>query len=252
MEDEWVNSKVELSVGGTPLEMNFRVPAKPLQLRRMLPVFRKMSDTFNDIGIAALESNGKAISCTAGCAACCRQLVPVSEAEAFNLRILVDNMPEPRRSEILSRFAAGIEKFNKISFFERLEKASETDDHEYSAAVREYFGQQIACPFLEDEMCSIHPSRPIACREYLVTSPAENCSSADGDDIENVEYMFKVKDTLISVSRNRLKPELPYVPLIRLMEWTETKDDDSTERKGDEWIETFFSELMDVSKVPHP
>ena len=39
----------------------------------------------------------------------------------------------------------------------------------------EYFKHGIACPFLEDESCSIHPDRPMACREYLVSSPAENC-----------------------------------------------------------------------------
>jgi Fe-S-cluster containining protein len=32
------------------------------------------------------------------------------------------------------------------------------------------------CPFLEDESCSIHPDRPLVCREYLVTSPAELCA----------------------------------------------------------------------------
>ena len=32
------------------------------------------------------------------------------------------------------------------------------------------------CPFLEEESCSIHPDRPLVCREYLVTSPAELCA----------------------------------------------------------------------------
>ena len=249
MEDEWVSGKVELSMDGTPFEMTFRVPAKKLKLRRMLPVFQKMSDTFNNIGIASLDANGKSISCRAGCGACCRQLVPLSEAEAFDLRALVDDMPEPRRSEIRGRFADGMEKLDRISFFERLESIAETDDAEYSAMIREYFTQQIACPFLEDECCSIHKSRPVACREYLVTSPAEHCSSATGEGIENVEYLFKVKDTLITIARNRLKPELPYVPLIRLMEWTEAKADDSLERKGMEWMEMFFSKLVDVSQM---
>jgi hypothetical protein len=33
-----------------------------------------------------------------------------------------------------------------------------------------YFLQGVACPFLEAESCGIHPDRPLACREYLVTS----------------------------------------------------------------------------------
>src|SRR5687768_6374056 len=159
MENEWVSAKAELSIGGEPFEIGFTVPAKPVKLRRMLPVFQQMSDTFNEIAAAGLEAQGKSISCSAGCGACCRQIVPISEAEAFDLRGVVEALPETRRSEIEKRFAAGVEKLNKISFFERLEKVAETDDAGYSAAIREYFTQQIACPFLEDESCSIHKSR---------------------------------------------------------------------------------------------
>ena len=39
-----------------------------------------------------------------------------------------------------------------------------------------YFALGIPCPFLEEESCSIHPDRPLVCREYLVTSPAELCA----------------------------------------------------------------------------
>lgn len=250
MEDEWVNGKVEISIAGTPLELNFTVPAKPLRLRRMLPVFQQMSNTFNDVGIESLKANGKEISCRAGCGACCRQLVPISEAEAFNLRDLIENMPEPRQSEIRRRFADGIDKLNKISFFERLESSAEGDEAEYSNAIREYFLLQIACPFLENESCAIHKSRPIACREYLVTSPAEYCSSATGENIENVEYMFKVKDALLSIGRNKLKSELPFVPLIRLLEWTDKKSDDSPERGGKDWMDMFFAQLFRFIQKP--
>ena len=107
MEDEWFEGKARLSVAGNPLEMNFRVPAKKLKLRRMLPVFQRMSDTFNDMGAAAIEANGKSISCKAGCGACCRQMVPVSEAEAFDLHDVVERMPEERRAVIKQRFADG-------------------------------------------------------------------------------------------------------------------------------------------------
>ena len=39
----------------------------------------------------------------------------------------------------------------------------------------DYLYVRVPCPFLEDESCSIHPIRPLACREYLVTSPPEHC-----------------------------------------------------------------------------
>ena len=79
----------------------------------------------------------------------------------------------------------------------------------------EYFTYQVACPFLENESCSIHESRPIACREYLVTSSPEYCSSAKGEGIENVQHLFKVKEAVISLGGDKLPRELPYVPMIK-------------------------------------
>jgi Fe-S-cluster containining protein len=248
MQDEYVNGKAQLSVGGEPFELSFTVPAKPVKLGRMLPVFQRLSDTFNDLGIASLEE-GRSISCKAGCGACCRQLVPVSEAEAFDLRRVVDELPEARRSEILLRFAAGLKKLREMGFFQRLTAAAETDRELYSKMLREYFTYQISCPFLENESCSIHKDRPVACREYLVTSPAENCSSAEGEGIENIQYLFKVKDTAISVARNKRSPELPFVPMIQVLEWTENRIDASPERTGGEWMRLFLGELIEVSRT---
>lgn len=248
MEDEWVNGKAQLSIGGEPFEINFTVPVKPVKLRRMLPVFQRLSDTFNDIGIAGLAAEGKSISCKAGCGACCRQLVPVSEAEAFDLRRVVDEMPESRRMEIERKFADGLKQLKDVRFFERLISAAETDRELYSQMLREYFSYSIACPFLEEESCSIHQDRPVACREYLVTSPAENCSSAEGDGIENIHYLFKVKDTGIAVARNKRSTELPYVPMIQALEWTEKRSDASPERTGGEWMRIFLSEMLAISR----
>jgi Fe-S-cluster containining protein len=249
MQDEWVNGKAQLSVGGEPFEINFTVPAKPVRLGRMLPVFQRLSDTFNDAGIAGLQKEGKSISCKAGCGACCRQLVPVSEAEAFDLRRVVDGLPEPRRTEIRKRFAGGLEKLKNVRFFERLADAAENDRDHYSGMLREYFTYSIACPFLENESCSIHHDRPVACREYLVTSPAENCNSAEGEGIENIHYLFKVKDTVITIARNKRPPELPYVPMVQLLEWTEKRSDASPKRTGGEWMRLFLGELLEISRT---
>ncbi len=235
-------------MAGVPAQLSFTVPAKPVRLRRMLPVFQRMSDTFNEIGVENLKTQGKEISCKAGCGACCRQLVPISEAEAHDLRSVIENLPEPRQKEIRRRFGDATERLDGISFFERLEKSAEGNEVDYLNILCEYFTYQIACPFLENESCSIHESRPIACREYLVTSPAEHCSSATGEKIENVKYFLKIKDAVISMSQNNLKAELPFVPLIRLLEWTEKHNDDSPAREGKDWMQIFFARLAELSR----
>ena len=45
---------------------------------------------------------------------------------------------------------------------------------------KRYFSLRIACPFLDDESCSIHETAPLVCREFHVSSPPERCKSLEG------------------------------------------------------------------------
>jgi len=239
---------VAVTVAGVPIEMGMNVPAETVKLRAMLPILHQMSNAFINAAEASIQEEGKEISCKAGCGACCRQLVPVSESEAFDLRVLVESMPEPRRSEIISRFSSTMETLNAAEFFERLDAVSIKGEDAYEEILREYFRFGIACPFLENESCSIHESRPITCREYLVTSPAELCNSAEGEGIANVRHYFQLKEALISVARNKTPEELPYVPLVRVLDWTKESDDDSPTQTGKEWVAALFDFLVRHSK----
>ena len=116
----------------------------------------------------AVERSGASISCRAGCGACCRQVVPITETEARHVRDLVEAMPEPRRQQIRERFAAGRQRLEDAGLLETFQHPTEIPDR--VAAGMEYFRLGIACPFLEDESCSIHPDRPLSCREYLVAN----------------------------------------------------------------------------------
>ena len=55
------------------------------------------------------------------------------------------------------------------------EAARSVPDEELDPINRSYYALRIPCPYLENEMCSIYEARPSACRELLVTSPAELC-----------------------------------------------------------------------------
>src|SRR4051794_36064784 len=80
---EWTTGTIQFSLYGEPVEMGLTVPSKPVTLRRMLPIFQQMTESFLEVGVNKIKSEGKEISCTKGCGACCRQLVPVSEAETL-------------------------------------------------------------------------------------------------------------------------------------------------------------------------
>jgi hypothetical protein len=98
--------------------------------------------------------------------------VPVAPAEARALARLVEAMPEPRRSRVRDRFDRALDSLNATGVLDRLDQ----DPDSRHAVGMDYFRAGVACPFLEDEACSIHPDRPMACREFLVTSPPAHCA----------------------------------------------------------------------------
>src|SRR5262245_21289997 len=100
---ETVTASVELAVGSWRLQAKLSVPAEPTSLRTVLPVIQTLADGMVHLAVKSVEEQGKTISCTKGCGACCRQLVPITEVEARNLADLIERLPEPRRSEVRAR-----------------------------------------------------------------------------------------------------------------------------------------------------
>jgi hypothetical protein len=82
---------------------------------------------------------------------------------------------------IRRRFDEALERLGDL--IDRMPTGTEEERTELS---HEYFKLGIACPFLEDESCSIHPDRPMACREYLVSSRPENCRSPRPDNTDRL------------------------------------------------------------------
>lgn len=246
---EWTTGKVTLSLYGEPIEMEMTVPATPVKPKRMLPIFQTITSSFIELGINAVESEGEKISCKAGCGACCRQPVPLAEIEAFQLAELVENMPEPRRSEIKRRFAEGAKHFHENGWFDKMESYPQLSAKERQALVMKYFYEGVACPFLEDESCSIHPDRPLSCREYLVTSPAENCSRPTAETIRQMRIHLKPS---IAVLEMNIKANLGnnfFVPMIRALEHAAAFPDVSEEKTGELWMADFFQKLT-KSEIP--
>ena len=175
--------RATLVIAGEPVEVELVVQAGPATLDDVLPIFQGLSDLFVAQGVAKAEAEGRAVTCRAGCGACCRQLVPVSEAEARALARLVEAMPEPRRTQVRARFEAALTALGPSGVLDRIANQDATR----SRLGTDYFRVGVACPFLEDEACSIHPDRPLACREYLVTSPVQGCETLDSAAIAKVD-----------------------------------------------------------------
>jgi Fe-S-cluster containining protein len=179
---------------------------------------------------------GKAISCRKGCGACCRQLVPVSRTEGERLLRIVEAMPAERREVLKARFAAAESSIEAAGLKERRGRS----DRELSTT---YFAMAVPCPFLEDESCSIHPERPLVCREYLVTSPAELCA---GPTQEGVTPVAVPKVSL--AARGLQDDKDDWFPLAMLMAWARTRPRRTVKRTGPAWVQRFLKGLSSAGQ----
>ena len=83
-----------------------------------------------------------------------------------------------------------------------------------------YFAAQIPCPLLEDERCSVYEERPLVCREYLVTTPAERCAELGG--ARAVARPIRGSEVLATAARELTGEPLPLLPLPLSLEWSES------------------------------
>lgn len=240
------NVTAEISLGCDEWRLNARVtvPAGPTTVADMLPLARRLADIVIDRTCQALEATGEKISCKAGCGACCRNLVAISEVEARRLATLVAEMPEPRRTLVRERFAESLRRLDEVGMLQKLRSWADWTDDEYRATSELYFRQQVPCPFLEDESCSIHPERPITCREYLVCSPAENCSQPMTSPLKLVQLPVRVFN---AVARWQVPPSEHFlerwVPLVLALEWAERNPDPCSPRPGVELLRELLEHL---------
>ena len=216
-------ANLKLTVGDLRIVHAITVPAAPVPAAEVVPALQGLVNAV----VAAAEA-GQAISCRKGCGACCRQLVPVSRTEGERLLAIIEAMPAERRAALEARFAAAEAVIVEAGLDERAGRA----DRELSTG---YFALGLPCPFLEEESCSIHPERPLVCREYLVTSPAELCAGPVQEGVTPVPV------PKVSLAARGLQDERDdWFPLALLMRWSRTRPRAGVRRPGAEWVRRFL------------
>lgn len=217
---------LRLTVGELQIAHPITVPNAAVPARDVVPALQGLVNAV----VAAAEA-GKPVSCRKGCGACCRQLVPISRTEGERLLDLVEAMPREWRGEIKRRFSAAEAILVPAGFGDPAGKT----DRELSTS---YFALGVPCPFLEEESCSIHAERPLVCREYLVTSPAELCAGPVQEGVTPVPV------PKISLAARKLQDEKDdWFPLALLMKWSRTRSKSSARRTGAEWVQRFLQKL---------
>jgi Fe-S-cluster containining protein len=217
---ETVSIDFTVGIGDGQFTATAVVPAGQTNLTQILPVIQSLEDSLIAGVASQLSQAGRAISCKAGCGACCRQMVPISIFEAEALSAWIRTLPETRQQELAGRFHQALLKLAASGLVDRMVNEDWLAD---TASARqlavEYLYQRIPCPFLENESCSIHPIRPLICREYLVTSPAEHCFDPVNLEVVPVRLPLNFSRVLNTIGAELEQSIRCWIPLLFLFAW---------------------------------
>lgn len=226
--------EIALNTPAGQLTTAIDVPTGFVPVSAIVPVVRRLGEEAQALELARSLDSGKSLSCRKGCAACCRMMVPLSPPEAFSLRDYLSTLPEERRQHISERFARSKSMLLAHGLWHRLldmgETAEPPDDAALEPINRDYYALQLACPFLEDEVCSIYEERPAACRELLVTSPADWCQDLIKNQVEAIPVPVRIGPALGLVWGELTNTSPRLIPLSTAIDWTERhqRDNQST------------------------
>ena len=229
--------KFELNIGEKTMNASVKLPDRAIRPVDLLPILQGFSNAVAGMAI----DDDQPVSCKAGCGACCRQLVPISETEAIYLAGLIEEFPEDRKSVVLARFKDAVERMKNAGLVERLNALPLEDRAARNQIGMEYFQLGLACPFLENESCSIHQNRPVSCREYLVTSPPENCSAPSAETVRMVPMPAKLSYVLYRFGDGVGKAPVKILALPLLLEFNA---EPQPRLPATRLFENFFRELM--------
>jgi len=223
--------EVALNTPAGRLTTAIDVPTGFIPITAIVPVTRRLGEEAAQLEMHRAIEAGQTISCRIGCAACCRMLVPLSAPEAFALREYVAQLPTDRRTLLLARLSDTKDRITRMGLWDQLhdlaEAPSPLPDEELDPINRAYYALRIPCPYLENETCSIYEARPAACRELLVTSPAELCQDLVQNPVKPLPVSMRIGSILGLVWGTLTSSPPRLIPLPMAIEWAERHEEES-------------------------
>jgi Fe-S-cluster containining protein len=217
--------EISIDTPAGPVTTPVEVPTGFVPVTEIVPLLRRLGEQALTLEQRRAEAAGQRISCRMGCAACCRMLVPISAPEAFALRDKILALPDAQRRARLDRVSAARGRLDQAGLLSRLRDIAETDrqlsDKDMEQTNREYYALRMPCPFLDNEVCSIYEDRPAACRELLVTSPAELCQDIARNPVRPVSVPVRMSTVLAMLWADLTGGPVRLIPLPLALEWAE-------------------------------
>jgi Fe-S-cluster containining protein len=246
-----VQANFSLPVAGVVLQGTVAVPAGQTTLTQLLPIIRSLENVIVDRVAEEAQRAGAPISCRAGCGACCRQLVPLNIFEAEALTDWMRLLPEEQQAALAHRFHVALSALRDAGVIDKLLTSEHLIEEEPTTQLAiDYFHAGVACPFLENESCAIHPIRPLACREYLVVSPPELCQDPSVNHITGVRLPVKLSRALHSFGQQVAQDPRGWIPLVFLMAWAKggARPGELVAGSGEEILQKFLIKAAELSK----
>ena len=244
-----VRTSFALPVGGGFLNASANLPVGQTTLTQLLPIIQNLENAIIGKVSEEAEQAGSPISCRAGCGACCRQLVPVSFFEAEALTDWLQTLPGERRAELEGRFHRALLALRDAGVIEKILNPDwVTDARATTQLAIDYFHAAVPCPFLENESCSIHPFRPLSCREYLVTSPPALCQDPSVNQVAGVLLPLKLSRVLYTFGQQLAQDPRGWIPLVFLLAWGKggEKPGEQVSGTGEEVLRKFLKQVAEM------
>ena len=228
---ETYNLNIQTPAGD--LTTSVSVPTGFIPITDIIPLMRSLGEQAHQLAVDHTTKTGATISCQKGCAACCRMMIPLAPPEALALRTVVEALPSSKREPLLDRFQAAQRTLREAGLEEELQRLAFSEDQgtddELEPLNRAYYSLRIPCPFLEDEICSIYEQRPSACRELLVTSPAELCQDLIRNPVNPIPSPFRIGTVLSKLWADCYQGPIRLIPLPIALDWAKARESLSTQ-----------------------
>jgi len=224
--------RLNLSINTTSGELQAQVdvPTSFIPITDIVPVVRSLGEQAQALEISTTLHAGEKISCQKGCGACCQRImVPVAPPEAFALAKTLEGLPQDHRARIEHRLAETRERLHAAGLLPLLQELSESHnqktDSDLDPINRAYYALRLPCIFLENDACSIYEHRPAACREYLVTSPAELCQDTEKNPVKVLHISLRAGTVLGILWAELTGGPIRLMPLPVAFEWAKKHQD---------------------------
>jgi Putative zinc- or iron-chelating domain len=148
----------------------YRDQLKKLRIQNREETIKEVYKAIDNFFTVAPDENKKEIQCKAGCTACCYIDVDISSDEASTIfNYCAENKIEIDSAYLKQQEAAGRKTYSSVS----------------------------RCVFLKENLCSIYPVRPVACRKHWVKTDPALCDFSENT-VQQVDGYFDVNTEILA------------------------------------------------------